>query len=646
MPQPDACADGLAPPQCYQGHGATITQASIPMVDACTELVAILLVFLAAWFFRPLRWGHRATRAAQKGWQLAGPTACCAAAPRDPTAPVTPVLDPAPPPRSPDLSSEQTTRANALAYRLANVAKEGKAHQLRAIVADAHTEGLVVNAAHVISMLKGCIRVRRFVEGLAAYDILMDVLDVDTGPVYSLLLFCAVEAGELHRCGKLFRQILTHGLPSGNDFVNIVRCCAQQQDAPGLRGLLAELRDTTFEPDLVTSNRAIAACTDAFMADMAQMLADDVAARGRALDVVGLNTLMKAYAQAGWLERCFAILEDMRAGDVKASVQTYGIVLDACSNCGAFDRATEVFADMKKSGAQINAIHYTTYIKILISAGQFEEAKSRFSEMRRSVNLKPDVIAYSTLMKALCDRGDLEDSIELLGQMIADGIRPDTVVFHNLFLGLHSDASKPELVMHVFELMRREVSHRSGHMPSTTTLSVFLKCLADKGMIAEALDALETVQQDNGKKPQVRLYAQLAWACTRSRWGAKLLEVYQAMVKAAEDRGEEIDQATDKRLVLRCMQCGMLQTASDLCRAVLRRGGSIGSDAAEEILAMAARKEKNHLFDGLLGVGCPGTGSSVAAVGRPVKSVVPDEWRATPGLSNNVSLSMRPQRRL
>lgn len=624
MSQPIVCSDGSSAPECLQATSTVLHQSGSFLAEASFELFATFAVFLIFWVGR----SRKRPRDTPKTLDTlprpvvkpkAGQADSIAAAP----------LVPRSPPRSP--GALERSPGNKLSYALMSAAKDP--NDLRAVVMDARARGVVVTTAHTMSVLKSLVRARRFGEGLAAYDALKDLVDIHGGDVFSIALFCAVEVGESRRCPGLFEELVARQAPSGNDFVNIVRAAVKLEDASALRRVLEQLHSISFVPDVVTRNRALASCAEFGSVAMAQLLADNAAASAEGLDVVGYNTLIKTYAQAGQLQRCFEILEEMAARGIRKSEPTYGILLDACVSSGAIDRAKELFVELKKSDNKANRIHYTTFIKGLTSAGRMEDAKQLFSEMRISADVAPDVIAYSTLMKALCDAGELQNAVELLAQMSTDGVKPDAIIFQSLFMGLHASSSNPELVFQVFGILKQD-----GPRPTASILSIFLKCATESGMLGEALDALDSVLQSDGKKPEVRLYVQLAWAFIRNRWGAKVLEVYQAMARASENRAEPISQGTHDQLVLRCAQCGMLQTAADLYRALRRSGGNMSQGAAKSVIALAAKKDKAHLFEGIVEV--------CSEKGEPAMASKAREWHATPGLSKGGYSIMAPSRRL
>merc|ERR1719424_2008440 len=109
---------------------------------------------------------------------------------------------------------------------------------------------------------------------------------------------------------------------------------------------------------------------------------------------------MKYNARSGDFARCFALHSEMLAKGLEASEVTYGILLDACVAAREFECAKKVFDDLCSSGLQLNVVHCTTFIKSLLSANKLDEAAAVLREMSSSSGVKPDLITYSTVVKA------------------------------------------------------------------------------------------------------------------------------------------------------------------------------------------------------------------------------------------------------
>merc|ERR1719478_1580927 len=182
---------------------------------------------------------------------------------------------------------------------------------------------------------------------------------------------------------------------------------------------------------------------------------------------------MKYNARAGRLPRCFELREEMFAKGLEPSEVTFGILLDACVGARELDYARKVFDDLCSSGLQLNVVHCTTFIKGLVGAGKLDEAAGVLREMAHSSGVKPDLITYSTIVKAYADIGDVASALKMLAQMLEEGVRPDEIIYNSVLTGCCVFPLKPAHVMRTFETL---IS--LGLKPTTTTLSILLKALA------------------------------------------------------------------------------------------------------------------------------------------------------------------------
>lgn len=435
------------------------------------------------------------------------------------------------------------------------------------------------SAQHLLSSLRACASRRYFSEALVAYDHAVPHIGMGCSAMWSLLLYSAVEVQEFSRCEDIIRKLLECGLPSGNDFVNIVRYhVAHLRSSEALRQLITDMHHKGLCLDNISRNRALSACSSKHAMDLAEMLADDKICE-TSIDTVGYNTLMKGYSQAGEPSRCFELYEKLKSAEHMPSDITFGIMLDACIDAKDFERARRIFQDLRNSDVHMNVVHYTTFMKGLASAGQLQDATEVLEDMLRSSDTKPDLVTYSTLIKAHSDHGKVMDAIKVLKRMLDQGIFADAVVFNIVLTGCCVNPLEPAQIFHVFQCL---VSY--GLKTSTTTLSILIKALAQTKSWGQALELLETAPVRLNIVPEARLYAQLAQACAKAGNGARVLETYTALVRSAGRRGGAVDEETSSRLCRLCASCGESSRGTRLAQAVARAGGYLNTEALDELL--------------------------------------------------------------
>merc|ERR1719199_1676956 len=89
---------------------------------------------------------------------------------------------------------------------------------------------------------------------------------------------------------------------------------------------------------------------------------------------------------------------------------------------------------------------------------------------------KPDLITYTTLVKAFADRGKVAAAMETLEKMVEQGVKPDEIIFNGVLGSCCGGPSEPTVTLHTFDVLVKK-----GLKPSTMTLSILLKALLLSG---------------------------------------------------------------------------------------------------------------------------------------------------------------------
>mmetsp|Transcript_5950 Transcript_5950/g.13280 ORF Transcript_5950/g.13280 Transcript_5950/m.13280 type:complete len:594 (+) Transcript_5950:61-1842(+) len=467
--------------------------------------------------------------------------------------------------------------------QMVQVIRDGRAASLPTILDEARlcalSDGLSLRSReleemeieHLASCLRGCASHQAFREAIWAYEHMEGRIGKGNRAIWSVLLYCTVQISDFDRCKLFFERLCALGAPSGKDFVNIVNFLAHKRDATGLLQLLSDATTLGCRVSTFDWNRALAVCTRNNALDLAEILAGSEACSVFAaeMDVVGFNTMMKAYSTAGSTSSCLAVLEKMRAARLSPSNTTFGILLDCCVKAKEYDLAAYVFGQIQHCGLKPNVVHYTTLMKGFADAHRLPEATALLEEMRSSPSLRPDFMTFSTIIKAYADHGSTERALEILKEMIASGIPPDGFIFHSVLGGCSVRRMKGDEVVDVLhELISL------GLKPSNATLGCLIRALVGTRSFDMAMNLILTASEELGVQPQARIYVQLAKSCADLNYAKKALEVYQAMARAALDGKVQVHESINLRLHRYCSSCGRGEEASFLFNTVsnLQRG--------------------------------------------------------------------------
>lgn len=437
------------------------------------------------------------------------------------------------------------------------------------------------------SALRACAASHSFSAAMAAYEHFAGRIGKGTACLWSVLLFHVVETRAFHYSEFVLKRLWSQAGPSPptHDFVNMVRCHAAQQDKLKLRQSLKKLCISGRSVDTYTWNRALGACGKTACAlDLAEELLS-AGICNEDIDAVGYNTLMKYNARAGKIARCFELREEMKSKCVEASEVTFGILLDACVSSKDLERARVVFSELCSSGLRLNVLHCTCFMKVLVNAHLMEEAAGVLFEMLTSPGGKPDLLTFSVMIKAYAESGEVSSALKMLDVMTKENIEPDEVLFNHVLTACATFPLQPSEVTRTFEtLMRR------GMKPTTTTLSILLKGLAQSGAWAACLQVLKDAPERFRIVPEARLYSQVAQSCVRAGDLRTVLLVFEAMLEAWHARGRVAPHKEAVRLFLRaCLLGGAPDMVADMRRALERY--NLDTDAEVDKLFKNADEE-------------------------------------------------------
>jgi pentatricopeptide repeat protein len=402
---------------------------------------------------------------------------------------------------------------------------------------------------HFLQVLRTCASAQRFAGALQLYDHIKAQIGAGCHNTWSLLLYNSVESGNLKRGQEFYSKLLLISSPSGHDLINIVRCLANVQDLPGLRCVLSDPRLAGAQLDAHIRNRALAACCYEGALELAKAVAASDAF-AEPMDVAGYNTIMKGYGKSGKLSRCLQLKEEMYASGLEASEMTFGILLEACIHGGEFDQAMSICKELRGKGLALNKIHITTIIKGLASSGQLRKAEAMLDDMSESLNIRPDVVTYQTLIKAYLAHSDIAAALRLFENMQKQGIQPDMVMVESMFMGCCSKGLRPAETMHVLGVL-------AGHgvSPTKRALTLVVKSLAQNQAWQATLDLLADLPGRFGIQPEAHLYAQLGLACIKTDNMRMAADIKEAMLKLDGGAANNIDRFASCRLFMHCSAC-------------------------------------------------------------------------------------------
>lgn len=141
-------------------------------------------------------------------------------------------------------------------------------------------------------------------------------------------------------------------------------------------------------------------------------------------DVVTYSTIMNAWSQAGFLEKCKEIYNNMLKSGVMPDVHTYSILAKGYVRAQETQKAEELLNDMIVSRVHPNVVIFTNVISGWGSAGRMDNAMKVFDKMCE-LGVSPNVKTFEALIWGYAESKQPWKSEEILQLMEDFHVQPE-----------------------------------------------------------------------------------------------------------------------------------------------------------------------------------------------------------------------------
>ncbi|MCX6344588.1 MAG: hypothetical protein NT018_05875 [Armatimonadetes bacterium] len=268
------------------------------------------------------------------------------------------------------------------------------------------------------------------------------------------------------------------------------------------------------------------------------------------------NHLVGAFGYAGFLETARDVLELMSRYSLKPDAETFNPLIAACGIARQPDLAWEFFEQMLRKSLRPNAHALDALIAVSGTAKTPSRAWDAFSRVigwgteptRTTITqlfnvLGSSVVAAHTteilkivsgfplptrllvgevLIKQFMRVKHTGRALEVLRQMIDQGLHPSATIYHSL-LDAHAHNGKPHRIWETFNLMIAE-----GIQPDAEVFETMITSLGRGGLANEAWDAFQAMRR-SGLKPSATAFAALVDGYGRVGQPERAWDVVQTM---------------------------------------------------------------------------------------------------------------------
>mmetsp|Transcript_69333 Transcript_69333/g.180607 ORF Transcript_69333/g.180607 Transcript_69333/m.180607 type:complete len:801 (+) Transcript_69333:92-2494(+) len=357
----------------------------------------------------------------------------------------------------------------------------------------------------------------------------------------------AVRAGRADLVHKLLERLGGEGgarVRGAQTYGSIIRARGYVGDLDGVRSTWAEMRSQGITPTSVTTGCMVEALVSNDGPEAGHRLIREMLGEEELRPLINsviYNSVLKGFVQHKMFDRVWDVQAEMRRERVQPSIVTYNTIVDACAKSNGMSRVPALMEEMASSDIQAGAVTYSTMMKGYVQENRVDKAFELMDEMKLSKDIKPDEIAYNTLLDGCARQCLFERGMQVLSDMQDNGIQP-----------------------------------------SNFTLSVLVKLANRSRRLDQAFELCDRVSRKHCLRPNIHVFNNLMQACTAHKDHDRALQV---LARAAEE-GVRPDARTYGILLRGCAVAGDLTRVADLVRAAYGlRGGAVaaaccGEDAA------------------------------------------------------------------
>jgi len=174
--------------------------------------------------------------------------------------------------------------------------------------------------------------------------------------MYGCLMKFAVDCGRTSLAQQLFDKAPRLEI---QNYMSLIRAAGRDGDVDRAFAILKKLQDSDVSSDLAAYNCVLDVCVSMGKIDRARELITQMK-KGRSLDVITWNTLLKGYCNKGDLAGARGVIKEMEQDGHAPNDISFNCLINAAVSSGSFSEAWETITMMEKSGVKVD--HYTVSI--------------------------------------------------------------------------------------------------------------------------------------------------------------------------------------------------------------------------------------------------------------------------------------------
>ncbi|CAN8293690.1 unnamed protein product [Cochlearia groenlandica] len=334
---------------------------------------------------------------------------------------------------------------------LSGLCKTGRINEALSLFCDMRANGIRADLVAYSIVIHGLCRLGEFDMAVWLYNEMCSKRIVPNSRTHGAMLLGLCQKGMLLEARTVLNSLISNGCAIDIILYNIVI------DGYAKFGCIDEalelfrlVIDSGLTPTLATFNSLIHGYCKNRNITEARKILDGIESYGLVPGVVSYTTLMNAYANCGNTNRIDELRREMKAKGISPTKVTYTVIIKGLCRGLKHDKCDQVIKDMDSQGISVDHITYNTIIQCLCRVKDFSKAFKYFEEMR-SRNLEPTPATYNILIDALCFY-DLKKAEKFLYKLQDEDVCLSKVAYTTL-IKAHCVRGDPAMAVKLFHQM-------------------------------------------------------------------------------------------------------------------------------------------------------------------------------------------------
>jgi len=191
----------------------------------------------------------------------------------------------------------------------------------------------------------------------------------------------------------------------------------------------------------------------------------------------------------------------------KVDIAKHVMMIRKCASENNLKGAMSIFDTLKESGVEMNGVVFNSVLDACVKCRDLKAAHAWMEQTRQAGFI--DVVSYNTIMKAHLLDNDIDGARDIVRQMKAAGMQPNSVTFNELINAVVTRGGAGTDIWDVVKEMKE-----MGMAPNQVTCSILLKHLNARSADSDVANVMDLIGAINEPMDEV-LMSSVVEACVR-----------------------------------------------------------------------------------------------------------------------------------